>query len=119
MPHIYLEYSDNVADRPEPKKLLRGLHDTLAGIESYNIRDIKSRLTVRRDYVVSDGGKNQSFVHLQLAIMPRPEALKKETSEKLLAYLMDTFPKTGNCSFSVEIRELEKASYSKSVRGEI
>ena len=63
---------------------------------------------------------DQAFVHLQLAIMPRDEKIMKETSEKLLAFLQGKFPKTKkdkNCSFSVEIRLLDKNTYSKAASG--
>ena len=44
----------------------------------------------------------------------------KETSEKLLALLQEKFPKTKqnkNCSFSVDIRLLEKDLYRKTASG--
>ena len=120
MPHMVLEYSDNVLDRPVPGLLLAALHDALVACGPYNMQDIKSRIVRHDHYMVSDGQNDQAFVHLQLAIMPRDERIMKETSEKLLALLQEKFPKTKkdkNCAFSVEIRLLEKELYRKAASG--
>ncbi len=120
MPHIVLEYSDNVIDRPEPGTLLRDLHNTLVGCGPYTMQDIKSRILVHEKSLTSDGEKDQAFVHLGLAIMPREEKIMKETSEKLLAFLQEKFPKTKrdkNCSFSVEVRLIDKNTYVKAASG--
>lgn len=120
MPHMILEYSDNVLERPEAKSFLRGLHDVLVASGPYKMEDIKSRIMVHDQYVVSGGDKDQAFVHLQLAIMPRDQQIMQSTSEKLLAYVQSKFPKTSkdkNCAFSVEIRILEKDLYRKTASG--
>ncbi len=120
MPHLTLEYTDNVIDRPNPEIFLRELHTTLVNCGPYNMPDIKSRIVMHGQYLTSDGDKNQAFVHLQLAIMPRDEDIMKATSEKLLAFLQEKFPKSkkdSNCSFSVEIRLLEKNLYMKTASG--
>lgn len=120
MPHMILEYSDNVIDHPVPGLLLEGLHNTLVASGPYDMTQVKSRIIIHDKYQTSDGKKDQAFVHLQLAIMPRDEKIMKETSEKLLAYLQEKFPKTvkdKNCSFSVEIRLLEKNTYTKAASG--
>ncbi len=117
---MILEYTDNVLDRPEPKTLLRALHDTLVSIGPYDMTQIKSRILVHDQFLTSSGETDQAFVHLELAIMPRDENIMKETSEKLLALLQEKFPKTRqtkNCSFSVDIRLLEKNLYRKTASG--
>jgi len=114
MPHITVEYSSNIEKRPEAQSFLKKLHDTLlAASDTYKIQDIKSRIVVHNDFLVADGANDQPFVHLQLAIMPREEQVKKDTSMKLLEILKQTFASTKNCALSVEIRILEKESYIK------
>lgn len=120
MPHMILEYSDNVIDRPVPGALLSELHDALVASGPYDMTQVKSRIVVHDKHQTSDGKNDQAFVHLQLAIMPRDEKIMKETSEKLFAFLQEKFPKTKkdkNCSFSVEIRLLDKNTYSKAASG--
>jgi 5-carboxymethyl-2-hydroxymuconate isomerase len=120
MPHMILEYSDNVIDRPEPGSLLRALHDTLVASGPYDMTQIKSRILIHDKFLTASGNNDQAFVHLELAIMPRDENIMKETSEKLLTLLQEKFPKTKrdkNCSFSVDIRLLEKDLYRKTASG--
>jgi 5-carboxymethyl-2-hydroxymuconate isomerase len=117
---MILEYSDNVIDRPVPGILLAELNNFLVSCGPYNIIDIKSRIIVHDKYAVADTTKDQAFIHLELAIMPRDVAVMKETSEKLLAFLQEKFPKSKkdlNCSFSVDIRLLEKDYYRKAISG--
>jgi 5-carboxymethyl-2-hydroxymuconate isomerase len=120
MPHMTLEYSDNIIDRPVPGILLAELHDALVASGPYDMTQIKSRILVHEQFLVSDGKNDQAFVHLQLAIMPRDVPVMKATTEKLLAFLQDKFPKSKkdlNCSFSVEVRILEKETYVKAHSG--
>jgi 5-carboxymethyl-2-hydroxymuconate isomerase len=114
MPHITVEYSSNIPDRPDTKSFLRTLHETLAGIETFKMQDIKSRIIIHEDFLAADGPKG--FIHLQLAIMPREDRLKSESSDRLMAVLQKFFPKARgeSHSFSVEIRDLHKDSYRKS-----
>jgi 5-carboxymethyl-2-hydroxymuconate isomerase len=58
-------------------------------------------------------------VHLQLSILPgRSEEIRIATSNTLLAYLKKSFAHE-NCTFSVEVREMDKPSYSKTSTGTI
>ena len=114
MPHIIVEYSANIKKRPEAKTFLKKLHDALlATSDTYKIQDIKSRIVIHDNFLVADGVADQPFVHLQLAIMPREDQVKKVTSAKLLGVLKQTFAEIKNCSLSVEIRTLDKDCYNK------
>ncbi len=122
MPHMVLEYSDNILDKPEHGTLLRELHAELVASGPYKMEDIKSRVIIHDKFLVSTGDLEQAFVHLQLAILPRPQDVMNATTQKLLAFLQKKFPKTTkdkNCTLSVEIRILEKESYAKAAYGTI
>lgn len=95
---------------------LKKLHDTLLAVsDTYKIQDIKSRIIIHDDFLVADGAANQPFVHLQLAIMPREEQVKKESTARLLDVLKDYFSATPNCALSVEVRTLDKDCYMKAL----
>jgi 5-carboxymethyl-2-hydroxymuconate isomerase len=120
MPHITVEYSSNVFERPAPRPFLRRLHDTLIGCGPYKMEDIKSRLVMHDDFLVSSGETDQCFVHLQLAIMPRDPEIMKQTSAALMEVLKDVFSASladKNCALSVEIRLLDKDTYVKASGG--
>ena len=120
MPHITVEYSSNLPERPDAQRFLRHLHDVLVGCGPYKMEDIKSRLIMHDDFVVSNGAHNQGFVHMQLAIMPRDPEIMKKTSETMMDALKKEFSTSlaeYNCALSVEIRLLEKEYYTKASGG--
>jgi 5-carboxymethyl-2-hydroxymuconate isomerase len=120
MPHITVEYSANMIERPKAKVFLRTLHDALVGCGPYKMEDIKSRLVRYDNFLVSNGEKEQAFVHLHLAIMPRDTEIHKKTTATLLELLKKEFAtsmETKNCALSVEIRLLDKDSYIKAGSG--
>ncbi|MCC7304625.1 MAG: 5-carboxymethyl-2-hydroxymuconate Delta-isomerase [Alphaproteobacteria bacterium] len=120
MPHITVEYSSNMLERPDTASFLRKLHDALVGTGHYKMEDIKSRIVMHDQFLVANGEKDQCFAHLHLAIMPREEKVKKETSALLMDILKEYFPHSlaeKNCALSVEIRDLDKPSYIKTSGG--
>jgi len=123
MPHFKLEYSTNVTEEPDPKEFFARVHKLLAELGPFSIDSMKSRIIPCPNYFVSDGKKDQAFVHLELAILPGRDAeVKKRVSRELLAMLKNAFPITAAekiCSFTVEIRELDGDSYSKELTGEV
>jgi 5-carboxymethyl-2-hydroxymuconate isomerase len=64
---------------------------------------------------VGDGNKSNAFVHLTLSLMKgRDLSLRKALGEALFACLKEFFAqsfKELNCSFSFEIREMERETY--------
>ncbi|MCB0352573.1 MAG: 5-carboxymethyl-2-hydroxymuconate Delta-isomerase [Bdellovibrionales bacterium] len=123
MPHFILEYSNNVCDKPTAGEFFSKLHTLLGSLGPFQLSAMKSRIVKRKEYCVSDGTKNQAFVHLELSILSgRDEETKARVSKRLLQLLRDHFPETAetmNCSFSVEVRDIESSSYSKESSGEL
>jgi 5-carboxymethyl-2-hydroxymuconate isomerase len=117
MPHLKLECSNNVAKELDVCSLFSRLHSLLAELGPFQIADMKSRLMRYDDFFVSDGAPNKSFVHLELAILSgRDPQLKKNVSTKLLQFLKNEFQQSLeslSCSFTVEIRDLDRDFYAK------
>ena len=117
MPHLVLEYSANVPDRPDLKRVLLDLHEALMASALFERKDLKSR-TVRHDvFAVADGAEDRAFVALSIAILDgRPDEVKAAVSEAALDVLIRAFPKLvagGRGALSVEIRDLHRASYQR------
>lgn len=117
MPHLVLEYSANVPDRPDLPRVLLELNEALAASALFERRDVKSR-AVRHDvFAVADGAGDLSFVALSIAIMEgRSDEVKSAISEAALSVLVRAFPKLvagGRGAISVEIRDLHAASYRR------
>lgn len=113
MPHLILEYSAGISPNVQT---LEELNRLLADFESITLSELKSRALKREIFSVGEGGASREFVHLQLALLPgRPPELKQRISKALLEYIKAKLPPPAGqqCSYSVELRELEKDSYSK------
>ena len=117
MPHLVLEYSANVPDGTDPRRVLLDLHEALMASALFERKDIKSR-AVRHDvFAVADGAEDRAFVALSIAILDgRPDDVKAALSEAALEVLVRAFPKLvegGRGAISVEIRDLHRASYRR------
>ncbi len=117
MPHLVLEYSANVPDHPDLRRVLLDLHEALMASALFERKDIKSR-AVRHDvFAVADGAEDRAFVALSIAILEgRPDEVKAALSEAALDVLLRAFPKLvggGRGALSVEVRELHRASYQR------
>ena len=117
MPHLVLEYTANVPDRPDLPRVLLDLNEALAASALFERRDVKSR-AVRHDvFAVADGAGDLSFVALSIAILEgRSDEVKGALAEAALDVLVRAFPKLvagGRGAISVEVRDLERAGYRR------
>lgn len=117
MPHLVLEYSANVPDHPDFRRVLLDLHDALMASALFERKDIKSRAVRHEVFTVADGAEDRSFVALSIAILEgRSDDVKAALSEAALDVLSRAFPKLvagGRGAISVEIRDLHRASYRR------
>ena len=118
MPHIHLEYSDNI-ENLEVKPLLTSLNKALIdGQYAQPGLDIKSRAVCQTDYVIGLNEENQGYVHLKLSLLTgRSEELRKEISTCLLNVLAQNIAKQNNVTVQlcVEVLEMEREIYSKKI----
>lgn len=81
------------------------------------MKDIKSRAIRHDTYCFAEGGDNFGFIHLQVNIIEgRPLEAKQNASNRLHEYLKQFFAKSFSdlkCSITVEIRDMNKDTYSK------
>ena len=116
MPHIYLEYSDNItnlATQPILKSINQSL---LEGGYVSAAQDLKSRAIQQTDYVIGLGDPQEAYLHAKVALLcGRDEATKTEISDTVLKAIQTTFekPKHLNVQVCVEIIEMPKFCYSK------
>lgn len=122
MPHLVLEYSANVPDGTDPRRVLLDLHEALMASALFERKDIKSRAVRHDAFAVADGAEDRAFVALSIAILDgRPDEVKAALSEAALGVLVSAFPKLvagARGAISVEIRDLDRASYRRVRVGE-
>jgi 5-carboxymethyl-2-hydroxymuconate isomerase len=97
MPHIIVEYTDNLKADGRIPELLRKINDVLISFgPMFPIGGIRSRAIELHDYVVADGTGDDAFVHVTLKIgAGRSESEKKEVCDVLFdaikAHFTDLF----------------------------
>ena len=108
MPHLTLEYTDNLSFDVQP--LLARLHDELVATGAINLKGIKSRAVRHTEYRIADGNPAYAFVHVNLLIREgRPMQVQQDVAQRVMAVLKETFGprfETGYLSLSVDIKEL-------------
>ncbi len=117
MPHLILEYSDNLLEDIDHRRIFRNLHQLLVENGPFKLPDIKSRAAVQGEFYVSDGNEANAFVHLTLSIFKgRKLDIQQQVGNKFLAYLEHEFACSNaalKCSITVEIREINTNTYFK------
>lgn len=110
MPHLTLEYTDNLTFDVQP--LLARLHSELVATGAINLKGIKSRAIRHTAYRSADGDPAYAFVHVNLLIRAgRPLETQQEAARRVLTVLKDAFGRRfddGYLSLSVDIQEMRE-----------
>jgi 5-carboxymethyl-2-hydroxymuconate isomerase len=110
MPHLTLEYTDNLDFEIQP--LLARLHEEVVATGAINLKGIKSRVVCHTQYRIADGKLDYAFVHVGLLIREgRPLDIQKEATRRVMAVLKETFGhrfETGKISLSVDLKEMRE-----------
>lgn len=110
MPHLTLEYSDNLSFEVQP--LLARLHSELAATGAINLKGLKSRAVRHSQYRIADGNPEYAFVHVNLLMREgRPVEIQQDAAQRVMAVLKDTFGERFEDSYlslSVDIKEMRE-----------
>ncbi|MQW91364.1 5-carboxymethyl-2-hydroxymuconate isomerase [Acinetobacter wanghuae] len=116
MPHIHLEYSDNLTEL-DPKPLLTAIHEKmLAGHFVQSAKELKSRAIKQSNYLIGLGEENDAYLHAKVSVLSgRDEPTKIAISQEVLTAIQESFtqPENLNVQICVEIIEMPKSTYSK------
>lgn len=113
MPHIIIEYARELADDQRGALLVQAVHDAVAKTGIFDVANIKTRAWPVLLYRVGDN--DGPFIHIQCRIHGgRSEAQKRALSEAVLGAVRAQ----GLAAhvITVEVAELDRASYAKHVR---
>ncbi|MGQ3889818.1 5-carboxymethyl-2-hydroxymuconate Delta-isomerase [Legionella sp. CNM-1927-20] len=109
MPHLVLEYSNNIDIRPEVTTFFAKAHSLLEKILPTQLASCKSRCINYDNFYIGSGQINNAMVHLTLKILPgRSDLLKEQVGQKLIELMTESFAprnKNLNLEFSMEIIE--------------
>ena len=117
MPHLIVEYSQNLAGFPEAQALTELNQAVTSSPEVLDEADLKSRFVLVDSFEIGTAPANRAFVHAQLRLLSgrTPEA-KKDLSERVAEVLRRLSPKPAGVmvQLSVEIVDMDRGSTSKS-----
>lgn len=119
MPHIHLEYSDNLQPFDAKPVLLALNRAFFQSGHAGGAQDIKSRAVCHQDYVIGlEQDSGQAYVHAKVSLLSgRSLAARQEISALLLAALREHVPARAGLSIQlcVEMLEMNKETYSKQI----
>ena len=114
MPHLIIEYSEDVADSVAIRDIVEAAHDGAMSSELFSEYDIKTRAIAYRDH--RTGATQDSFVHVTVRLLDgRSDEQKAMLSESVLGRIEPLLPAV--VSVGVEIVDMHRASYRKRVLG--
>ena len=112
MPHIIIEHSSSLTNTITSTNLLRQLHQELQGIESFSLKDFKSRLLPYNDFMIGDGSPSRQFCHVQFLLLPgRKRDVLRQAAAKISALLTSVLP--ASVEITLEVREFDIDLYFK------
>ena len=113
MPHCIIEYSQELEEQVEPSALLSSVYHGALESELFSENDIKVRALAFNHFTT--GNLRQNFVHVTVKILSgRNLEQRKKLTQLILAKLNELF--SNAISLTVEITEIEKESYAKSIK---
>lgn len=116
MPHIILETTADLPENANVPDILDALVAKLSSIESVDSKAVKGYHTLRSVWAMGNGAP-PGFAHCTVAVLSgRPEELRKKMSDEMYAVLQEHFTASlelGEVGLTLEIREMDKATYRK------
>ncbi len=118
MPHIIVEYTDNLRDEGNIPALLKNVNKVLIDRSHiFPIGGIRSRAIELQHYCVADGSEDDAFVHATLKIgAGRSSEDKKETCDALFQVITNHFAELFDkryLALSMELVEFSEAGTYK------
>lgn len=116
MPHITLEYTDNLIAAPDMQQLFGELIDALYSTGTVRANSVMVRAIKLTEWRVG-GDPRQAFVHLKMATLDtRPPEFKKQVLGLFNPIMKTAFSRAlqeQDCQICVEIQEINTAFYDK------
>jgi len=110
MPHIVIEYSDNLKSEIKDSDISKKLHKTVIDSGLFSPEAVKARSIGYSDYVLPDGSK--SFIHVTVSILDgRTTGQKASLSNNVFNTAKNAVKSCDK--LSVDIHEMETESYRK------
>ena len=117
MPHIIVEYSDNLEAQVPPRRLVNSLHQAALATGVFPLGGLRTRAERREIYAVADGDPENAFVAVVARIGAGRDA---ETCKRVAAALMAALEtetaeafRTRGLGLTVEVQEIDGSASLK------
>lgn len=111
MPHIIIEYSDNIGAEADVEQLVGLVHAAALASPIVPLAGLRTRAVPRRHYRVADGDRRNAFVAVVARLGPGRDAeVKHRFLERLLVAVEDAVSAVApelDVSYSVEYQEID------------
>ena len=122
MPHVIIEYSDDLVPVPDIDAVLVSIHGVIVELVGAPISNVKSRAYAVHS-LVGDADPSRAMVHAEIALMEgRTRDAKAALAEAVVGILRDAFAPASSgrdVQTTVEVRDIERATYAKHPPGTI
>lgn len=114
MPHLIIEYSNNISSKDTFQEITQAAHEAMIQSGLFSPADIKTRSYMAEDFLVGEKGRQGSFVHARIYLLEGRTTREKQNLSEQLRDTLRLHLKNVD-QLSVDIRELKKDTYRKSV----
>jgi 5-carboxymethyl-2-hydroxymuconate isomerase len=109
MPHIVIEYSENLDNEVKGSKLTKLLHKTVVDSGLFSPEAVKARSIFYSDYVLTEA---ESFIHVTVSILNGRTVEQRNTlNESVFRAIKKAIPNAQKVSS--DIREMDSEVYKK------
>ncbi len=117
MPHLILEYSENLEGELDIAAMVRAIHAAGCSCPTVATSALKTRAVAYRHQVCADGDPAYRFVALTMRLLDgRSDAQKKEIGDILYGALQQAtagVDRSAGFALSLELAEMDGATYRK------
>jgi 5-carboxymethyl-2-hydroxymuconate isomerase len=114
MPHLTVEYSANLRDQIDVRKLLETVHQAALQTGVFEVAAVRTRGALREDYVIADGRPENTFVAISVRIAPGRspvirQRLGQEIFDAVCEFLKDVYESIP-LAISLEVQEIDNTA---------
>ena len=112
MPHIKLEYTENVNWNISVQEIFPKLQSVLIQHAKVKPENCKSRATQLKEYLSNIDGSLGGFTHLEISLLSgRSEAVKTKIGTECTQIIREFLEDVTQVQVSVEIRDMDQNNY--------
>lgn len=114
MPHIIVEYSDNIQNQLDVSAFMQKMHQCVIN-HDIAAHKIKTRAIQLNDYIIGDAKPDDSMIHTTLLLLEGrgqdfAKTLGQAAYDTAKEYTIQNIP---SCGVSLELREMKSETYFK------